>query len=1181
MTDAAQRWEFWIDRGGTFTDCIGREPGSGKLHVAKVLSTDDAEVTAIRRILALAPDVPIPACDVRMGTTLATNALLERKGVPCALLITRGFSDLLEIGTQARPNIFSLAIRKPAPLPERVIAISARCAADGAVIEPADAAVLEAELAGLPPLQSAAVVVLHAPTHPDLERSIADRLRARGVDYVVCSHELASGAGLLVRAETAVIDAYLTPLLRRRLAELSGALAGSSLRLMQSSGGLTDADRLRGPNAILSGPAGGVVACARLVEQLGLGAGIGFDMGGTSTDVCRYESSFERVYEQEVAGLHLRAPTLSVHTVAAGGGSICRFDGRRFSVGPESAGAAPGPLCYGHPAATELTLTDVNLLLGRLQPDRFPLPLDRAAAERAIDRILAEVRALEPQLTAEEVAHGFVQIANTNMVEAIRQVSVSRGYDPRQHALIVFGGAGGQHACQIARLLGMQSVVFHPLSGVLSAYGMGLADSSWHAEIDATRSELSDAGLSALTRRLLELSEIGKAALRSEDAATLDVQLTFDLRYAGTLTTLDLDAQPAEALRQAFHDRHAREFGYARPDHAGELVTAHVEVIARRAVPGPPDAPPAPSPAPAPTRTAQVWFDASFVDTPVYEREALAIGVRLSGPLLVLEQTGTLVVDPGFELEAVAGGVLVVRDRRPADRPLELPAAGVRSGPDPVLLEIMANGFMSIAEQMGRVLQRTAISTNIRERLDFSCAVFDASAELIANAPHIPVHLGAMSESVAAVFARYPRPSPGDVFIVIDPAAGGSHLPDVTVVTPVHDASGSLRFFTASRGHHADIGGITPGSMPAFSSRLEEEGVVLSPLLIVARGRLDREGLLDRLRSASYPARDPNMNLADIEAQIASNLLGARLLDELLAKAGQATVLEYMDHVKRDAEARVVAEIRKLGTQDLSFEDALDDGSPVRVRCRTRGDRMVIDFSGTGPELPGNLNAPRAVTVAAVLYVLRLLVDHPIPLNAGCLRPIELVIPEGSLLSPRAGRAVAAGNVETSQRVVDVLLGALGKAAASQGTMNNLTFGDATFGYYETIGGGAGAGPGFHGASGVQTHMTNTRITDPEILEARYPVRLVRFELRRGSGGSGRWRGGDGLVREIEALRPLEAAILSERRSRAPYGLQGGSAAATGRNLLNGQLLPAKCRLRLEPGDRLRIETPGGGGYGA
>jgi 5-oxoprolinase (ATP-hydrolysing) len=1096
-----------------------------------------------------------------MGTTLATNALLERKGVACGLVITRGFRDLLEIGDQSRPDLFDVRIRKPELLYQEVIETGARVAADGTVLARPDLGALQRDLVGLRErgIDSLAVVLLHAYRGGDLEREILEIARDVGFGHVSLSHEVAAEIGMVGRGQTTVVDAYLTPLLARYLQSLVEQLPGSSLRMMQSSGGLTDAARFRGRDAILSGPAGGVVAAAHVAKTLGHARVIGFDMGGTSTDVSRYAGDLERVYETSVAGVRLRTPMMAIHTVAAGGGSICRYEGQRFCVGPDSTGADPGPLCYGREDAEHLALTDVNVVLGRILPDRFPFDLDLAAARRGLEVVASRLRERGDERSIEAVAEGFFAIAVENMAEAIRKISIARGHDVRDHAMVVFGGAGGQHACAVARRLGVRTLLFHPHAGVLSAYGMGVADVTWHGEADAGRRALDEQVAQGLIPLLDDLERRGRGAMAKEGVSRqrIVVLRRVDLRYQGTETALTLPVDVAAEMRATFEKLHEREFGYARSGHPIETVTVRVEVVGRQDPPteltkkragatGGDDG----------VRRAPLWSGGCWQNVPVLQREQLTPGKRLTGPAIVLEATATIVVDPGWVLEIDDAGRITLEDR---GAPARVEVAG--TDPDPVLLEIFHGRFGSIAEQMGTVLRRTAMSTNIRERLDFSCAIFDACGGLVANAPHIPVHLGAMSESVRAILRAHGDPSPGDVYVTNDPAAGGSHLPDVTVVTPVHDG-GDLIFFTASRGHHADIGGTTPGSMPPRSVTLEEEGVVLRGLRIVRAGVLDRDTILRELTGAPHPARNPEENLADIEAKIAANRKGERLLHELVEHYGRPVVTAYMEHVQNNAAVRVEDAIADLDDGEHVFVDAMDDGSPIRVSMRVDGRSMAIDFDGTGAEVDGNLNAPRAVTIAAILYVLRTLVGRPIPLNSGCLRPIRLRLPGRCLLDPGPDRAVAAGNVETAQRIVDVLLGAIGKVAASQGTMNNFTFGDERFGYYETIGGGAGAGNGFHGASGVHTHMTNTRITDPEVLEARFPVRLHEFSLRRGSGGNGRYRGGDGLVREVEFLRPMRVSM------------------ARGRNLHEDQEHDGKMAVDVAAGERVRIETPGGGGYG-
>jgi 5-oxoprolinase (ATP-hydrolysing) len=935
-----------------------------------------------------------------------------------------------------------------------------------------------------------------------------------------------------------------------------------------------------------------VVGAARVAALAGCARAVGFDMGGTSTDVSLVEGDrMERSFETLVGGVRVRAPMLRIHTVAAGGGSLCRFDGFRFTVGPESAGADPGPLCYGHPAARELALTDVNLALGRVQSDRFPFPLEMEPVRRALARMGEVLRAEGHELDAEAIAAGFVEVANASMAQAITQVSTARGVDPRDCALVGFGGAAGQHVCAIARALGMRRVVLHPFAGILSAYGIGVADASWDGQRDAGRVPLAsgsgDGVLPEAVREALSaLEHAGREALEREGATAhaLQVERRLDLRYAGTETPLSI-LEPARGdWSAAFAEEHRARFGYARPGRAVEIVTARVRIFARAAA--------APTPAeglgrggadPRPLRRERVWFHgAGRLEAPVYAREEIGPGAVLEGPALILEDTGTVVLDPGFRLGVGAENTLMLTDEAGPSRPARVDLTRV----DPIRLEVLGNRFMSIAEQMGAVLRNTSVSTNIKERLDYSCAVFDGEGGLVANAPHIPVHLGAMEETVRVVRERFPALGPGDVVATNDPFAGGSHLPDVTLVTPVFTGDAAPAFYVASRGHHADIGGVTPGSMPADSRRLEEEGVLLEPFAVVRDGRFDETGLRERLTRARFPARSPDDNVAEFEAMAAANRCGVDLLIALVEEQGVEVVAVTMRQLQQAAAGKVRREIARLSDGEHAFRDGLDDGTPLCVSLAVDGERMRIDFAGTGPAVAGNLNAPRAVVRAAVIYVLRALVAERIPLNGGCLEPVDIRIPCGSLLDPPRGSAVVGGNVETSQRVVDVLLGAIGRVAASQGTMNNVAFGDEHFGYYETIGGGAGAGDGFDGASGVHTHMTNTRITDPEVLEGRHPVRLLGFALRRGSGGAGRWRGGDGLVRSYEFLAPVTASLLSERRVTAPYGLWGGEPGRPGRNARvhrDGRVeeLPGRVTLRLAVGDRLIVETPGGGGYGA
>jgi 5-oxoprolinase (ATP-hydrolysing) len=1197
-------WDFWIDRGGTFTDCIGRAP-DGAIHVFKLLSSDTAPVEGIRAILeragAIEAGAALPAANLRLGTTVATNALLERRGARTLLVASRGLGDVLEIGTQERPDLFSLQIEKPSPLHERAIEVGGRVSVDGEVLEAFDEEAVRRALADARRggIDSVAIALIHAYAHPAFETKLLELAEEAGFAYVSCSHEVAREIGLLARSETAVVDAYLTPLLRNHVKKLSEALPNSRLRFMQSSGGLTDAARFRGPTALLSGPAGGVVGAARVAAAAGFDRALGFDMGGTSTDVSLLRAGeVDRCFETLVAGVRVKAPMMRVHTVAAGGGSLCRFDGMRLLVGPESAGAVPGPLCYGRrdpsgtPLASEPTLTDCNFALGRVQPDRFPFPLVGEPVGQALDALAKQLRTEGFDLDADGVAAGFVEIANASMAQAIAEVSVARGVDPRDCALVGFGGAAGQHVCAIARELGIRTVLLHPLAGILSAYGIGVADTSWDGQRDAGRVALSaESGLSEAVRgQLDELEREGVRALATEGfgEGTLRVEHLLDLRYRGTETPLSVPAPEGGNWAAAFAAQHQDRFGYTRPDRAIEVTTARVRVSAHSettlesAGVDSTDEPQPPSSEATALRRERVWFPGvGRIEVPVFERESLAPGAQLRGPAIVLEDTGTIALDPGFAARLRGDGILVLEDESGAARPDPLDL----SQPDPIRLEVFGNRFMSIAEQMGAVLRNTSVSTNIKERLDYSCAVFDGSGGLVANAPHIPVHLGAMAETVRYVRAAFPELHPRDVVVTNDPAHGGSHLPDVTAVTPVFCGDQMPSFFVASRGHHADIGGLTPGSMPADSQTLEEEGVVLRAFLAVREGRFEEKHLRAELTHARYPARSPDDNVAELEAMVAANQAGVALLEDLVTERGLAAVEITMAQIQRATAQKVAREIGRLPDGVHEFADALDDGTPVCVALTIEGERMRIDFAGTGAALAGNLNAPRAVVQAAVIYVLRALVAERIPLNGGCLDPVEISIPAGSLLDPPLGAAVVGGNVETSQRIVDVLLGALGVVAASQGTMNNVAFGDASFGYYETIGGGAGAGQGFDGASGVHTHMTNTRITDAEVLEARHPVQLLRFALRRGSGGAGRWRGGDGLERHYLFCAPVTVSLLGERRTIAPWGLAGGEPGARGRNAVersDGRVeeVAGKATLELETGDRLLVETPGGGGFG-
>ncbi len=1174
-----REFDAFLDRGGTFTDGVVWD--GERLAIAKVLSGPRSPAAAIRAATGLPAGSDLPNCNVRIGTTIATNALLERRGSAIGLVTTKGFADLLAIGDQSRPDLFALAIERPAPLPVDTVGIGGRIGSDGGELEPLDEAEVRAAITRLrgAGVAGVAVALLNAYRSGDHERRVAAIAREMGIAHVLLSHEVAGREGYLARTSTTVVDGYVSPLLARHLDGLRAEIRGQ-LWAMQSNGGLTPETQFRGRNALLSGPAGGVVAVAEIARLAGFDRAIGLDMGGTSADVSRVDASaraLELTFETQIAGARVLAPAVAVHTVAAGGGSICRVRGDRLTVGPDSAGASPGPLCYGASDATAVALTDANVVLGRVQPRGFPIPLD-------VERSRAGLAAMTDQ-PIERLAEAFFRIACETMATAIRRVTVARGHDPRDHALVAFGGAGGQHGCAIARALGIRHVIFPPLGGVLSALGIGLAPERWHGEqapdrLGGPRPRLEEAALDTPS------VDAAFASLEAEATAALGEDLTLarriELRYRGSDTSFvvalegsALEASPgrqdAAAIRTRFEAEHRRELGWKRIDHPIEVVALRLDatrpspIALDRLLSNLPGRDAAPT-------SARLYVDGAYRDVHCIDRDCLAPGDIVRGPAIIRDDGATWIVEPGFDLEARPYGILVAIDRGAQRDEVAL---------DAMSLEIFGGLFMSIAEEMGTVLRRSALSTNIRDRLDFSCAVFDREGGLIANAPHIPVHLGAMSASIRAVRDAFTDVRAGELFATNDPYAGGSHLPDVTVVAPIHDDRGTLRFWTAVRAHHADIGGATPGSMPAESRTLDEEGVVIPPMRIGDADGLDEARVRAVLLGARFPARRPDENVGDLRAQVEALRRGERLLAEAATRFGHEVLARAVDALYESAAREVEEALRAIGDREGSWQDALDDGTPIAVHVRVHDGRLAIDFDGTGPENDGNLHAPPAVTLAAVLYVVRCLVVAAIPLNAGCLRPVSLSIPERSILSPSPGRAVAGGNVETSQRVVDVLLAALDRAAASQGTMNNLSLGDASFGYYETLGGGAGALPDHDGASAVHTHMTNSRLTDVETLEARFPVRATELSIRRGSGGTGAHRGGDGLVRELELLAPLEVSILSQRRSRAPFGLHGGDPGAPGRNWVGGREVGSVARVTVRAGERVRIETPGGGGWGA
>ena len=1180
-------WQFWIDRGGTFTDIVARDP-AGQLTATKLLSENpgryaDAAVAGIRAALGLPPNAPVPpgAIDaVKMGTTVATNALLERRGERTLLVVNRGFGDALRIGNQARPRLFDLHVRLPAPLHERVLEVGGRVGVDGAEIESLDEAAARAGLAQAVAdgIGACAIVLMHAWKHPGHEQRLAVLARETGFAQVSASHAASPLLRLLPRGDTTVVDAYLSPVLRRYISQVAAELPDVKLYCMQSNGGLAEAASFGGKDAILSGPAGGIVGAARTAEAAGFSRIIGFDMGGTSTDVSLYDGAFERAFETEVAGVRIRAPMMAINTVAAGGGSVLHVDGARHRVGPDSAGAVPGPACYrrGGP----LTVTDANVMVGKIQPAHFPALFGPGGAEPLDGAVVRDrFAALGPGAAARAVGAGVRRVAGGTMGPAIKQVSLQKGHDPARFALQCFGGAGGQHACLVADELGMDTILVHPFAGVLSAYGMGLADQAALRE-QAVETPLGDlAPLQALADALAADAAAALAAQGAHPAA-MCVERRLHLRYAGTQAALGV---PLDAgAREAFAAAHRARFGFVMPDR--DLVVEAVAIAAM--IPGEPVAEPElarSDHAPVPVDSVAIWTGGAERAGLVFERDALRAGDRVAGPALLREANATTVVEPGWTAEVTSRNHLLLR--RTAPRAREDAAADGQ--PDPVLLELFNNLFTAVAEQAGIVLANTALSVNIKERLDFSCAIFDAEGRLVANAPHVPVHLGAMGESVRTVLRhRAATLRPGDVVALNNPYNGGTHLPDVTVITPVFDPSGKhIRFFVGSRGHHADIGGTTPGSTPPHSCTLEEEGVVINDFLLVQAGRLREAEFRALLAGARYPARSPDVNVADIVAQVAANERGVQELGRVAERYGWPVVAAYMGHVMENAAESVRRVLARLPSG--SFAYTMDDGSPLRVAVSvdSAARSATIDFTGTGPQRRGNFNAPPAVTRAVVLYCFRCLVGADIPLNDGCLAPLRIVMPPGTFLSPEPGAAVVAGNTEVSQAVCNALLGALGAAACSQATMNNFLFGDATRQYYETIGGGGGAGPGFPGASAIQTHMTNTRMTDPEVLEMRYPVRLDSFSIRRGSGGAGEWPGGDGTVRRVRFLEPMQAVIVASRRQEGPFGMAGGTAGKVGRQWVERvdgrrETLTGTQGVDMQPGDVFVIETPGGGGWG-
>lgn len=1203
MSSLSRQWQFWIDRGGTFTDVVGVKP-DGSLVTLKLLSESpelyaDAAIEGIRRLLGVAAGDALSAVRIRrvkMGTTVATNALLERGGEPSVLLVTRGFRDSLRIGYQSRPRLFDLHIQRPAPLYARVIEVAERIDARGTIVQPLDLDLAAESLrqAWQEGLRAVAITLMHAYRYPAHELALERLAKAIGFTQISVSHKVSPLIRFVARGDTTAADAYLSPVLRRYVDQVAAALSNVDVQFMQSHGGLTRADSFHGKDAILSGPAGGIIGMVRSAQSAGFNKIIGFDMGGTSTDVSHYAGKLERQRETQVGGVRLSTPMLNIHTVAAGGGSILHFDAGRLRVGPDSAGANPGPRAYRRDGP--LTVTDCNVLLGRIQPAHFPQvfgkdgdqPLDAASVREAFAPLIARIIAATgiPR-SAEQVAQDFIDIAVRNMANAIRRVSVERGYDVSEYVLNTFGGAGGQHACLVADQLGMSRVFLHPLAGVLSAYGIGLADTTAMRERTAEL-ELTDAALPALDAQFALAEREAREELLGQGIveARIRVLRQVHLRYAGTDTAVAVAFASRASMLREFERLYQQRFSFLLPERALIAGTLTLEAIGASDAPMMPSAaaptadPPA---APKPLETVAVFFAGGWQQTRLYRRDALRPNDSVDGPAILVEAHSTTVVEPGWQARLTAANHLILSRVTVRERSL-----GSSTRVDPMMLEVFANLFMAIAEQMGLRLQQSAHSVNIKERLDFSCAVFDHSGKLLANAPHMPVHLGSMSESVQTVIrANAGSIQPGDSYAINDPYRGGTHLPDITVITPVFSRDGqSVVFYVGSRGHHADVGGMTPGSMPSDSRHLDQEGVLFTNWKLVAAGRLREEETLALLKSGAYPARSPMQNLADLRAQIAANAKGAQELLAMIDEFGSEVVRAYTGHVQDNAEEAVRGVIDSLSNG--SFRLLTDAGACIQVAVRVDRDARsaVIDFTGTSPQLADNFNAPASITVAAVLYVFRSLVNRDIPLNAGCLRPLQIVIPHGTMLNPVYPAAVVAGNVETSQCVTNALLGALGVSAASQCTMNNFSFGDAEHQYYETIAGGSGAGNGYAGTDAVQTHMTNSRLTDPEVLELRFPVLLESFEIRAGSGGAGRWQGGCGATRRIRFLAPMSASILSNNRRVAPFGLQGGAPGQLGSNSvrrLDGTVesLPACATVDLAAGETFVVQTPGGGGYGA
>jgi 5-oxoprolinase (ATP-hydrolysing) len=1211
-TDATGRWQFWVDRGGTFTDIVAQRPDGG-LVVHKLLSENpeqyaDAAIAGIRSLLGCPVPLPLPVDaigGIKMGTTVATNALLERQGAATVLVINQGFGDALRIGYQHRPQIFARQIILPEMLYAQVIEVAARVDAAGQVwqaIAPQEVARLQAQLqtAKTAGIEACAIVLMHGDRFPAQEQQIAAIAQTVGFSQISVSHQVSPRIKLVSRGDTTVVDAYLSPILRRYVDQVSQALGGEdgvsiALEFMQSNGGLTEARSFQGKDSLLSGPAGGIVGAVKTAQAAGFDQIITFDMGGTSTDVAHFAGEYERSAETEIAGVRVCVPMMAIHTVAAGGGSRLQFDGTRLRVGPESAGAHPGPACYRNGGG--LTVTDCQVMLGRIQPDYFPAvfgvdgrqPIDPTIGQQQFHALAAQMSGGSPEAIAPEViAQGALAIAVEKMATAIQQISVQRGYDVSQYTLCSFGGAGGQHACMIADALGMTQIFLHPLAGVLSAYGMGLADRR-ELRQRSVDLPLAESGRSRIDQVIQTLTQQAQQAIGgNDDLPKMQVAQRLHLRYVGTDSTLMVNYTDAiDAIRADFEQQYQQRYGFIAANVKLIVAMIEVEVVLPSAVMVD-NVVVLPREQPLqPIDSVEMYIGRTWQSVPVYRRSDLRSDDRIAAPALLIEATGTNVLDPGWNATLDDRGNLIFQ-REPTmaetiDTTIDAP-----SQPDPIRLEIFNHLFMAIAQQMGLILQQTSASVNIKERLDFSCAIFDQSGELIANAPHIPVHLGSMGESITSLIqAKGDRLQPGDVYMMNNPYNGGTHLPDITVITPVwlEPTSPKPEFYVAARGHHADLGGITPGSMPPHSRAINEEGILIDHVQLVDRGVFQTDRVTELFTHNPNPVRNLPQNLADLQAQIAANQKGVQELRKMVEQFGLPMVQAYMQFIQDNAEEAVRRAIGQLANGEFCYP--MDDGNSIVVKLTIDPDARsaTIDFTGTSPQSATNFNAPRSVVKAAVVYVFRTLVDDDIPLNAGCLKPLNLIIPEGCLLNPRYPAAVVAGNVEISQAVTNALYGALGTLAASQGTMNNFIFGNDEYQYYETIAGGAGAGNGFAGADAVQTHMTNSRLTDPEVLESRFPVLVREFSVRQGSGGTGQYRGGHGVIRRIEFRAAMTASILSGHRSVAPFGLAGGHPGQVGANYLerHGTIarLPGTVQIDVAVGDVLSIETPGGGGFGS